>query len=133
MITSLRLLTLAFACIFNTKSFYVIPVFEKTYKLKRHELISSSPCLLLCILLSCESRFKRSMSVWYKYTHQYVKRKFTRYLACFETNTPAVYCHWYGDEIISLINQIYNELISWSFQMTSDYLAIVSNDNKLIK
>ena len=30
----------------------------------RHELILSSPCLLLCILLNRESCFKRLMFVW---------------------------------------------------------------------
>lgn len=77
---------------FNIKLLYIILYIKHPYKYKRHELILSSPCLLLCILLSRESCFKRLMFVWYKCTHQYVKRKFTRYLACFETNIQALYC-----------------------------------------
>ncbi len=38
---------------------------KQPHKQQRHELILSSPCLLLCILLSRESHFKRLMSVWY--------------------------------------------------------------------
>ena len=71
--------------------FFIFKI-KQPYKPKRHELILYSPCLLLCVLLSRESCFKRLMSVWYKYTHQYIKRKLTRYLACFETNTQALSC-----------------------------------------
>jgi len=63
---------------------------KQPYTYKGHELTLPSPCLLLYILLSRGSRFKRLMFVWYKYTNQYIKRKFTRYLACFETNTQVI-------------------------------------------
>lgn len=76
--------------LFNMKLLHTIA--QLNNRKKRHEFILSSPCLFLCIILSYESRFKPFMSVWYKCTHQYIKRKFKRYLDGFKTNTQSLSC-----------------------------------------